>query len=149
MARTSEFSALLRLFNAERVDYVIVGGYALAFHGSPRTTGDMDLLVRVTKDNAENVLRALSVFGFGSLNLSASDFTKPDSVVQLGYPPMRIDILTSLDGVTAEEVFAMKEAGEFDGVPTHFIGRSQLIANKRAVGRKRDLADLEDLGEEP
>ena len=143
-----DFRELLASFNAHRVEYVIVGAYALAFHGAPRFTGDLDLLVKPDPDNARRILAALAEFGFASVGLAAEDFTRPDHVIQLGVPPVRIDLITSLTGVSWEETVAGKIAGSYGDVPVHYIGRGQFIANKRATGRKRDLADLEALGEE-
>jgi hypothetical protein len=126
---------------------VIVGGYALAFHGAPRFTGDLDLLVRPEADNARRVVAALAEFGFGDLGLSTNDFEQPGQVVQLGYAPLRVDLITSLSGVSWEEAAAGQAPGSFGNVPVNYLGRQQLIANKRATGRKRDWADLEALGE--
>ena len=142
-----DFRELLTLFNAHDVEFIIVGGYALAFHGAPRFTGDLDVLVNSTTANARRILDALDEFGFQSMGLSTGDFEKPDMVVQLGVPPVRIDLITSLTGVSSEEAFSSKVKGEFGDIHLHYIGREQFIANKRAVGRKRDLADLEALGE--
>ena len=142
-----DFSELLALFNARHVDYVIVGGYALAFHGALRFTGDLDLFVRPDAANARRVLDALQTFGFASVDLTPGDFEMPDRVVQLGVPPVRVDIITSLTGVSWDEVFAGRVAGNYGDVPVSFIGRQQLIVNKRATGRARDIADLEALGE--
>ena len=142
------FKRLLALFNAHKVDYVIVGGYALAFHGVPRVTGDIDLLVSPDGENAQRILAALDEFGFGSMNLSAGDFATPRNVVQLGEPPVRIDIMTSLTGVSWERVDAGKVADHYGDTPVFLIGKDDFIANKKALGRKRDLADLEALGEE-
>ncbi|MCB9610189.1 MAG: nucleotidyltransferase family protein [Polyangiaceae bacterium] len=138
---------LLELFNAERVDYVVVGGHAVAFHGYPRFTGDIDLLVRRGDGNADRVLRALTQFGFGSVGLDVSDFEREDNVVQLGRPPNRIDILTSISGVSFDEAWAGAVNAEMDGVPVRILGRAELIANKKASGRAKDLADVEELGE--
>jgi len=143
-----DFKELLALFNAHRVEYVIVGAYALAFHGAPRFTGDLDLFVKPNPDNARRILAALAEFGFGSAGLTAEDFTRPDHVIQLGVPPVRIDLITSLTGVSWEETVAGRATGSYGDIPVHYIGRQQFIANKRATGRKRDLADLEALGEE-
>ena len=143
-----DFSELLALFNEHDVAYVIVGGYALAFHGAPRNTGDIDILVRSDHDNAERIVRALDDFGFGSLKLSAADFSQPDRVVQLGYPPVRVDLMTSISGVTWEQVESGLAAGMYGDVPVRFIGRSELVTNKRSTGRTRDRADLESLGED-
>lgn len=142
-----DFKELLELFNGHKVDYMIVGAYALAYHGAPRFTGDIDIFVQPSPENAQKILSALADFGFGSLNLSVEDFHKPDSVVQLGVPPVRIDIITSITGVTWEEADKGKSQGLYGNVPVHFLGREQLIANKKATGRKKDLADIESLGE--
>lgn len=143
-----DFKELLELFNGHSVEYVIVGAYALAYHGSPRFTGDIDIFVRPSHDNAAKVISALDHFGFGSLNLTIDDFQKPDSFVQLGVPPVRIDIITSLTGLTWEEADKGKQRGLYGKLPVFFLGREQYIVNKRATGRKKDLADLEALGEE-
>jgi predicted nucleotidyltransferase len=141
-----DFKELLRLFNENRVEYIIVGAYALAFHGSPRYTGDLDILIKPEKDNAVKILSALEEFGFGSLELDVKDFSRPDKVIQLGVPPVRVDIITSITGVSSEEAFAGKISGEFGDIQVDYMGLEQLIANKRAMGRKKDLADLESLG---
>jgi hypothetical protein len=143
-----DFRELLALFNARTVEYVIVGGYALALHGAPRFTGDLDLLVKPDPANARRIVAALEEFGFGSVGLTVEDFTRPDRVVQLGVPPVRIDLITSLTGVSWEEAVAGKVKGSYGDIPVYYIGRKQLIANKRATGRRQDLADLEALGEE-
>jgi hypothetical protein len=139
---------LLELFNGHKVEYIIVGAYALAFHGAPRFTGDIDIYVHLSPENAQKILSALADFGFGSLNLTINDFQNPDSVVQLGVPPVRIDIITSITGVTWEEANKGKREGLYGNVPVCFLGLEQYIINKRATGRKKDLADLESLGEE-
>ena len=147
MDAQSDFKELLELFHARGVEFLIVGGYALAFHGAPRYTGDLDLFVKPARENAERILAALDEFGFGSLALSPQDFAAPDQVVQLGVPPVRVDIITSIDGVSWGEAWDGRAAGAYGGVPVHFIGRREFIANKKAVGRSRDLADLDALGE--
>ena len=140
-----DFKDLLELFNKNEVEYLIVGSYALAFHGAPRFTGDIDILVRPTELNAEKVLRALGEFGFGSLALGIKDFTKTGSIVQLGVPPVRVDLLTSISAVSWEEADQSKEPGSFGPVPVHYIGKAAFIKNKAASGRKKDLADIEAL----
>jgi hypothetical protein len=142
-----DFKELLALFNVHKVEYIIVGAYALAFHGAPRFTGDIDILVRPLPENAKKILSALKDFGFGSVNLSVDDFQKPDHVVQLGHPPVRVDIVTSITGVTWEEAARGKQPGLYGNVPVIFLGKEQYIANKRATGRLKDRADLEALGE--
>ena len=143
-----DFKELLELFNAHKVEYIVVGGYALAFHGAPRFTGDIDLLVRPVAENARRVLASLRDFGFGSLNLSESDFTRIENVIQLGVSPVRIDILTSLSGVDWEKSQANKVAGDYGGTPVYFLGKKEFILNKKSLGRKKDLADIEAIGEE-
>ncbi len=142
----TDFKELLELFNKHKVEYLIVGGYALAFHGAPRLTRDIDLFVRPTSENAERILAALDEFGFGSLNLSKDDFTTPGMVVQLGVPPVRIDIITRVSGVSWEKADATKASGYYGDTPVFFIGREDFIANKRATGRAKDAADIEALG---
>jgi len=147
METRRDFSELLTLFNANNVDYLIVGAYALAHHGSPRYTGDLDILLRPDRENAARVLKALTAFGFGGLDVTIDDLAAPDKVVQLGYPPVRVDFLTSLTGVTWEEAAAGRVKARYGDVPVSYIGRNELIRNKRALGRKKDEADIESLGE--
>jgi hypothetical protein len=142
-----DFKELLELFNAHKVEYIVVGGYALAFHGAPRFTGDIDLLVKPDSKNAQRILAALNDFDFGSLALSESDFTREGSVVQLGVPPVRIDIITSITGVDWEKAQAGRVTGDYGGVVASFLGKKEFILNKKATGRKKDLADIEALGE--
>lgn len=139
-----DYRELLELFNAREVEYLVVGGYALAFHGAPRFTGDLDLYVRPQRENAERVIQALEDFGFGSLDVTTDDLAAPDRVIQLGVAPVRVDLVTSISGVSWAEAWA----GKAQGVPVRFLGRKQFVANKKASGRRRDLADLEALGEE-
>jgi hypothetical protein len=143
-----DFRKLLALFNEHKVEYVIVGGYALAFHGAPRYTGDIDILIHPDTANAHRILAALDEFGFGSVDLKAADFQKQGNVIQLGVPPVRVDIITSLTGVSWEDVCAGRVHGKYGDIPVHYIGREQFVSNKRAVGRKKDLADIEALGED-
>ncbi len=142
-----DFRDLFALFNAHKVEYLIVGGYALAFHGAPRYTGDIDVFVRPKSTNARRVLDALAAFGFQFPDLTIEDFDNPDKIVQLGVPPVRIDLITSITGVSWDEADASKEAGTFGDVPVYYIGRERYITNKRARGRIKDLADLAALEE--
>jgi hypothetical protein len=148
METRPDFRDLFALLNEHKVEYLIVGGYALAFHGAPRYTGDIDIFVRPHLENAQRILQAPATFGFQFPNLTVDDFQNPNKVVQLGVPPVRVDLITSLTGVSWEEADSSKERGNFGDVPVHYIGREQYIANKRATGRKKDLADIEALGEE-
>ena len=135
----------IELLNSHDVRYLIVGGFAVAYHGFPRMTGDIDFFVEATEQNAERLAAVLEAFGFGSLGLKASDFTEPDTIIQLGYPPNRIDIITTLSGTSWAEAWAIRQADEIDGLPTQFIGRETLLINKRAAGRPKDLIDLDAL----
>ena len=132
--------------NARSVNTLIVGGYALAFHAKPRFTKDIDLLVEPTVENAERLLHALRDFGFGDLDLSIEDFTTPNRVVQLGVAPNRVDLMTAIDGVSFAEAWAGRASGRFGETPVSYLGKAELIRNKRASGRAQDLADLEILG---
>jgi len=143
-----DFREFLELLNAHKVQFIIVGGYALAFHGAPRFTGDIDVFVKPDNANAKRIINALADFGFSSLDLTINDFKDQNKVIQLGLPPVRIDIITSISGVTWEEADASKEPGLFGDVSVSYIGKKQFITNKRATGRKKDLADIEALGEE-
>jgi len=143
-----DFRDLLELFNRHQVEFMLVGGYALAFHGVPRYTGDMDVFVRVSAKNAMRIMAALNEFGFGAAGLTTEDFLKENMVVQLGVPPVRVDIVTSLTGISWEEAYSNKVQGKYGNVPVFYIGRQEFISNKKATGRHKDLADLEALGEE-
>ena len=147
MEAQKDFKELLELFNKHKVDYVIVGAYALAFHGCPRYTGDLDLLVKPDSNNARRIIEAIKEFGFESLDLTTEDFSSKEKVVQLGVPPIRIDILTSLTGVTWEQVSSNRAKGEYGDIPVYFIGKNEFIANKKALGRHKDLADIESITE--
>ena len=127
---------------------MIVGGYALAYHGAPRFTGDIDVFVKPDRENAARIINALDDFGFNSLEITIDDFQDENKVVQLGLPPVRIDIITSISGVTWEEADASKEPGLYGDVSVFYIGKLQYITNKRATGRTKDIADIEALGEE-
>jgi hypothetical protein len=144
----SDFRDLLVLLNEHGVEYMIVGGHALAFHGAPRYTGDIDIYVHPDPANARRIIAALDSFGFGSVGLTAEDFEEIDQVVQLGVPPVRVDLITSLTGVRWEEAFAGRAEGKYGEVPVYYLGRDELVCNKRALGRRKDMADLEALGED-
>jgi hypothetical protein len=146
METPSDFRDLLELFNAHGVEYLIVGGYALAFHGAPRFTGDLDLLVRPDLENAQRIVAALNAFGFGSTGLGIDDFQAPDKVIQLGVPPVRVDIMTSLTGVSWDEAWSGRAKGTHAGLDVFYLGIEQFVTNKRSLGRQRDRADLEALG---
>ena len=140
-----DFSEFVSLLNAHGVEYLVVGGYALAAHGHPRFTGDLDIWLEMSEMNAGRTLAALHEFGFGSLNIAVADLLKADTVVQLGYPPGRIDLLTSIDGVSFANCAGRREIVQINSLAVPFIGLDDFKINKRASGRLKDLADLESL----
>ncbi len=140
-----DFKEFVALLNAHGVDYLVVGGYAMALHGRPRHTGDLDIWIRRNPENAGRLMVVLREFGFGEVGLSQADFELPQNVVQLGYPPFRIDLLTDIDGVDFDAAWLNRETTIHDGLTLHFVGLVDLKANKRASGRPRDIDDLEQL----
>jgi hypothetical protein len=145
---TKDFSEFLGLLNENRVEYLVVGGYAVAFHGYPRYTGDLDIWFNPTDVNVEKLLRVLSIFGFGSLNIRKSDLLTLGNIIQLGYPPIRIDLLNDPDGVEFSGCYSRKEEMITDeGLLIVYIGLPDLIENKKASGRFRDLDDIQNLTE--
>jgi len=138
-----DFKEFIQSLNDNAVRYLVVGGYAVALHGYPRYTKDMDVWVEMTGENASKIVKALDQFGFGSLDLKGSDFVIPDQIIQLGYPPRRIDILTTLPGLEFSECYPAHTAVDVEGVLVNFIDLENL--NKKATGRHQDLADLENL----
>ena len=136
-----DFKEFAESLNACGVEYLVVGGYALAAHGHPRYTGDIDFWVSPAAGNLERVILALQRFGFGSLGLTTADFV-PDTIIQLGQPPRRIDLMTHIDGVDFTACWGRRETLRLDGVDLSFIGLEDFKTNKRATGRLKDLADL-------
>ena len=124
---------------------MVVGGYAVALHGYPRYTKDIDIWIELAPANASRIIIALEQFGFGSLGLKEHDFLEVDTIIQLGYPPRRINLLTTLPGVDFDQCFAAKVVVEMDGIPVNFIDLENLKKNKRATGRAQDIADIENL----
>ncbi|MFW6367105.1 MAG: DUF6036 family nucleotidyltransferase [bacterium] len=145
MRLEKDFAELLELFNKHNVKYCIVGAFALAFHAHPRYTKDMDLLVQPTAKNGERIVTALRDFGFGSLRLTPEDFTEPEQVIQLGYPPLRIDLLTSLSGVDFPEVWAHRVSARYGSINVNFISSNDLIKAKSTTGRPQDEVDVQHL----
>lgn len=137
-----DFAEMLKLLDAERVDYLVVGGYAVAGHGVPRATGDIDLWIRPTAENAAKVWRALDRFGAPRSRLSPASFTQPDVVYQIGLPPNRIDFLTTIDGVEFEAAWLERVTCTVGDVSFAMLSLKHLVANKRATGRPQDLADI-------
>lgn len=141
----TDFRDLLRVFVAHDVRFLVVGAYALAVLGRPRATGDLDVWIDATPDNAPRVLTALREFGAPLHDLDEAELSRPGIVYQIGLPPLRIDVLTTIDGVEFRAAWRKRISADFDGVEVPVIGRSDFIANKRATGRLKDLADAERL----
>jgi len=140
-----DFVEMLSVLNAAGAEYLVVGAHALAAHGVPRATGDLDIWVRATPDNARRVIGALREFGAPLFDLSVEDLSRPETVFQIGVVPVRIDLLTSISGVGFEEAWARRLPGTIEGVAFGVIGREDLLRNKRVTGRPRDLLDAETL----
>ena len=145
MTVAKDFEEFFASFNEREVRYLIVGGYAFALHAHPRYTGDLDVFVETSGQNARRIISALERFGFAVPELTWSDFTAAGRIVQLGHPPLRIDIMTAIDGVSFAEAWGRRVRGMYGDQPVCFISREDLIANKKASGRKQDLLDLESL----
>lgn len=140
-----DYEDLLRLFNKFKVKYCIIGAFAVAFYARPRYTKDMDILIDATESNARKVVQALNKFGFKSLALKPDDFIKPNIIIQLGYEPVRIDLITSISGCTFNKVWKNRKKGWYGREKVNFIGLKELIKNKKISSRKQDKLDLEIL----
>jgi hypothetical protein len=140
-----DFKEFVKSLNDNGVQYLVVGGYAVALHGHPRYTKDMDIWINPDPENVNRILQALTDFGFGSLGLKSEDFLVPDQIIQLGYPPARIDLLTTLEAVDFVQCYNSRVVVTIEDVEVNFIDLENLKKNKRAAGRHQDLADLEQL----
>jgi hypothetical protein len=141
----TDLREFIALMNSHRVEYIIVGGHAVAFHGHPRFTGDIDFLIRTAPENAKRMLSVLNAFGFGSVGITERDLLEPGRIIQLGQPPNRIDILTSISGVNFDTAWGSRVSTVLDDQAIDMIGWHELLQNKRAAGRQKDLADVEKL----
>jgi len=144
---TQDFKEFLELLNKNQVEYLIVGGYAVAMHGYPRYTGDLDIWINANRETAAKMIEVLGEFGFGSLGLRQTDFMESGNVIQMGYPPFRIDILTRADGVDFADCYRNRVIVEHDGVIMPIININDLQKNKAATGRPKDLEDLRNLND--
>ncbi len=142
---SKDFKEFVELLIKNNVEYLIVGGYAVSIHGYPRYTGDLDIWLNPTKENAKRILDSVNAFGFSSFKLTGEDFTKEANVIQLGHPPLRIDLLTEIDGVTFEEGLKNRKEVTIEGVKFNFIGYNELLKNKKQTGRLSDLNDIDKL----
>jgi hypothetical protein len=140
-----DFKEFLKLLNDKNAEYLLIDGYAVGYHGYPRATNDIDVWVAVKPDNAERIVSALGEFGFDASDLSTTMFLQENRIIRLGIPPMRIEIMTGISGVTFDECYAQRITDVIDGVPVNIINLHHLKINKKASGRHRDLDDLENL----
>jgi hypothetical protein len=140
-----DFKEFIALLNENKVKYLIVGGFAFAFYVEPRYTKDIDILVEASEENSKKIIDTLTAFGFGNIGLKEEDFQKPNQVIQLGYAPVRIDIITSIAGVTFESAWKNKVKGNYGDIYCFFISKEDLIMNKEKAARPLDIADVKKL----
>lgn len=145
MTLPTPFREFIELLVANRVEFLVVGGFAVSYHGHPRYTGDLDLFVAISPQNSAGVVRAFREFGFTDLRISEEDFLDPDVIVEIGREPLKIQVMTGISGVTYAECDTDRVVVELDGLEVPFISYSKLIKNKRASGRAKDQADVDEL----
>ncbi len=145
MTLAQDFEDFVKLLNQHAVEYMVVGGYALAFHGKPRHTGDLDIWINISEDNALKLLSVIRDFGFASMGFEKEDFLRPGYISQIGYPPIRIDILNSIDGIEFGEAVKNMRKIAVDDFMVNYIGASDFIKNKEASGRTQDIADIKEI----
>ncbi len=145
MILAKDFEEFISLLNKHRVQYMIVGGYALAFHGKPRYTGDIDIWIGISEQNASRLLKVIKDFGLASLGFVKEDFLKEGFISQIGRPPLRIDILNSIDGVDFDDAYNSVQIIELEELNVPYIGLGDFIKNKQATGRKKDLLDIKEI----
>lgn len=145
MELDKDFREFIELLNKHNVKYLVIGGYAVNFHGYPRYTKDIDFWLYITRSNIQNLINAIEQFGLGSLGLQIEDFMSPENIIQLGYEPYRIDLLVDVDGVDFNSCFERKIDAELDGIKVCFLSLQDLITAKKSMGRLQDLADAEQL----
>jgi len=140
-----DFKEFVELLEKNKVAYLIVGGYAVGYHGYPRFTGDLDIWLKVSEDNAEKIVATVNQFGFSSLGLTTADFLTVGNIIQIGYPPLRIDLLSDIDGVSFDDCYTNKVRVDHQGFIYNIIGYDDLIKNKKASNRGKDKGDIENL----
>jgi len=140
-----DFKEFIQLLNSNQVKYLVIGGYAVAIHGHPRYTKDIDIWIDMSEENTEKLMSALTEFGFGDVGLTSQDFQESDQIIQLGYPPNRIDLITTPDGIDFATCYQTKIEIIIDNISVNFIDLENLRKNKKTSGRLQDLADLENL----
>lgn len=142
---SQDFKDFVELLIKHEAEYLVVGGYAVGIHGHPRYTGDLDIWLNPTQINAKKILDSVNEFGFSSFKLTEADFTKEGNIIQLGHPPLRIDLITQIDGVTFSECYTNRKEVLIEGIMVNFIGYLDLLKNKKESGRHKDLDDIENL----
>lgn len=147
MKLDQDLREFIELLNFHGVEYLVVGAHCLAFHGVSRSTGDIDLFIRRSAENAARLVKAIGAFGFESIGLQSKDFLEPDQIIQLGIAPHRIDLLTGINAVSFESAWPARIPGQLDGLPVNYLSKDLFIQNKVAAGRPQDLADVERLRE--
>jgi hypothetical protein len=140
-----DFKEFLQLLNSRGIEYLVVGGYAVACHGHPRATGDLDIWIALHPENARRIVDALCAFGFAPASLSPELFLKEKQVIRMGVPPVRIELLTTISGVDFQQCYARRMTADLDGVQVNLLSLDDLKVNKKASGRLKDLSDLEKL----
>ncbi len=144
-----DFKEFLQLLNSKEVEYLVIGGYAVGYHGYPRATGDMDVWISIHEKNALKMVNALKEFGFDIPELKKEMFLKKEKIIRMGVPPMRLEIITTIDGVGFEKCFKNRVIADFESFKVNFISKDDLLINKRASGRPKDLVDYSKLQDEP
>jgi len=140
-----DFRDFLKLLNSKKIEYLLIGGYAVGYYGYPRATADMDIWVAIGKENAKKITEAIKEFGLNTPDLCESIFLEPGKIIRMGYPPIRIEVLTEISGVNFEECFSKRTETKIDGIKINLISYKDLLKNKKASGRYKDLNDLENL----
>ncbi|MCB4790482.1 MAG: nucleotidyltransferase [Elusimicrobia bacterium] len=140
-----DFKEFLKLLNSKEVEYLVIGGYAIGYYGYPRATGDLDIWVAINESNAQKLFNVLKEFGFNSPDITESIFKEKDKVIRMGNPPLRIEILTSISGIEFEKAYKNRKIEKIEDISVNFIGFKDLIKNKKASGRHKDLDDVEHL----
>jgi hypothetical protein len=145
MQLPQDFKEFLRLLNSKKIDYLLIGGYAVGYHGYPRATVDMDIWISIDENNVSKIIKVINEFGFNDPALSSEIFINQKKVVRMGVPPIRLEVLSEIDGINFEDCFSKKIIDKIDGVSVNIIDLESLKINKKASGRLKDLSDLEYL----
>ena len=140
-----DFRVFLKLLNSKRIEYLLIGGYAVGYYGYPRATADMDIWIAISKENARKVTEAMKDFGVNTPALSEGIFLEPGKIIRMGYPPIRIEVLTEISGVNFKRCYVRRKEIKIDGIKIKMISLGDLLKNKKASGRHKDLNDLENL----